>query len=51
MNLQMRIELAARLGEYITTIAPEWQEVKQEASLLNPWFTQEFIDVAVGNLA
>ncbi len=51
MNLQMRIELAARLGEYISSGSPEWQEVKQEASLLNPWFTPGFIDVATENIA
>ena len=51
MNLQMRIELAARLGEYILSNSPEWQEVKQKASLLNPWFTPEFIDIAADNIA
>ena len=51
MNLQMRIELAARLGEYISSGLPEWQEVKQEASLKNPWFTPGFIDLATGNIA
>ena len=51
MNLQMRIELAARLGEYILSGSPEWKEVKQKASLLNPWFTHEFIEIAAENIA
>ena len=51
MNLQMRIELAAQLGEYILSGSPEWQETKQRASLINPWFTPEFIDIAAGNIA
>jgi hypothetical protein len=51
MNLQMRIDLAARLGEYILSGSPEWQEAKQKASLINPWFTAEFIDIAAENIA
>ena len=51
MNLQMRIELAARLGEYILSGSPEWQDVKEEASLLNPWFIPGFIDIATENIA
>ena len=51
MNLQMRIELAAQLGEYILSAAAEWQEAKHKASLTNPWFTPEFIDLAAGNIA
>ena len=50
MNLQMRIELAARLGQYISSGSPEWLETKQKASLINPWFTPEFIDIAAGNI-
>jgi len=51
MNLQMRIDLATRLGQYILSDSPEWQETKHRASLINPWFTTEFIDIAAGNLA
>src|SRR5436190_16922875 len=51
MNLQMRIELANRLGQYILSESPEWLEAKQRASLINPWFTPEFIDIAAGNIA
>ena len=47
----MRIDLAAQLGEYILSNSAEWQEAKQKASLTNPWFTPEFIDLAAGNIA
>jgi hypothetical protein len=51
MNLQMRIELAAQLGPYILSGSPEWLETKHRASLTNPWFTTEFIDIAAENIA
>jgi len=51
MNLQMRINLAAQLGEYILSGAADWQEAKHKASLTNTWFTPEFIDLAAGNIA
>ncbi|HEY5772959.1 MAG TPA: acyl-CoA reductase, partial [Chitinophagaceae bacterium] len=51
MNLQMRIDLAAQLGEYILSGAADWQEAKHKASLINPWFTPEFIDLASENIA
>ena len=47
----MRIGLAAQLGEYILSSSAEWQETKYKASLTNPWFTPEFIDLAAGNIA
>ena len=47
----MRIDLAAQLGEYILANTAEWQEAKQKASLTNPWFTPEFIDLATRNIA
>ena len=46
----MRIELATQLGQYILSWSPEWLETKQRASLKNPWFTPEFIDIAAGNI-
>jgi hypothetical protein len=48
MNLQMRIELATQLGQYILSESPEWLETKHRAGLINPWFTTEFIDIAEG---
>ena len=51
MNLQMRIGLAAQLGEYILSNGAEWQEAKLRAGLINPWFTPKFIDIAAENIA
>ena len=51
MNLQMRISLMDRLGEYILSGEPEWLEAKQRTSLLNPWFTPEFINLSAKNIA
>ncbi len=51
MNLQMRIELATQLGQYILSGSPEWLEAKQKATLINPWFTPEFIVMASENIA
>lgn len=51
MNLQMRIKLAAKLGEYILADTPDWQETKTKAGLANPWFTPEFINLASINIA
>jgi len=50
MNLQHRIELMKKLGDYLQTNDPEWQETKQQAYQKNPWFTIDFIDIAVKNI-
>lgn len=51
MNLQTRIGLASRLREYILNDVPAWNEAKTKAGLINPWFTMEFIDLAIKNIA
>jgi hypothetical protein len=51
MNLQMRIKLASQLGEYILSDDAQWREAKQKATLFNPWFTPEFIELATKNIA
>lgn len=51
MNLQQRIVLLNRLGEYILQDNDNWQEAKQKASSQNSWFTPEFIDLATQNIA
>jgi hypothetical protein len=51
MNLQQRTDLGKRLGEYILSADTQWMAAKQKASIENGWFTPEFIDVAVGNIA
>jgi len=51
MNLQQRIVLLNRLGEYILQDNDNWQATKQKASLQNSWFTPEFIELATQNIA
>jgi hypothetical protein len=51
MNLQQRIVLLNRLGEYILQNGDNWQAIKQQAHLQNSWFTPEFIEVATNNIA
>lgn len=51
MNLQYRIDLLARLGEYISADGEAWQEVKEKAGIENGWFTPEFTQKATQNIA
>lgn len=51
MNLQERIELLVRLGEYISTNNTQWRVAKEKAFQENNWFVPQFIDLAVENIA
>lgn len=51
MNLQHRMDLLVRLGEYMISDATEWQQAKEKAQIQNAWFIPEFIDLAVQNIA
>ena len=51
MNLQLRIDLLARLGEYIISDDANWQQAKEKAGRENPWFIPEFIELSVNNIA
>ncbi len=51
MNLEQRIDLLARLGEYCVSESPDWSAAKRQASAVNPWFTPEFIELAVRGIA
>lgn len=51
MNLQQRIDLLKRLGEYILSADNQWAAVKERASRENGWFTPAFIDLSVQNIA
>ena len=50
MKLPYRINLLSRLGNYMLSGEPGWQEAKSKASLENGWFTPEFIDIAIKNI-
>lgn len=51
MNLQHRILLMAKLGEYVNENTDEYQAVKEKANRENPWFIATFIDLASKNIA
>ena len=51
MNLQHRIDLLVRLGQYILSADEEWFECKERASRENGWFIPEFIELATRNIA
>lgn len=51
MNLQERIDLLSRLGEYILSGEPEWKQAKAKATIENGWFIPGFIELASNNIA
>lgn len=51
MNLQQRIDLLDRLGEYIELNDMTWQQAKEKATRDNPWFIPEFIELSARNIA
>ena len=51
MNLQHRIDLMVRLGQYILTNSEEWKAAKEKASYENGWFIPAFIDLSVQRIA
>jgi hypothetical protein len=51
MNLQERIDLLSRLGEYMLSETESWQEAKEKAAGQNNWFIPEFVELATRNIA
>ena len=51
MNLNDRIELLLKLGEYLKSGNEEWKQAKERASQENPWFIEEFINNAVNAIS
>ena len=50
MNINERIDLLVKLGEYFVLNNKELDAVKQKASEQNPWFSIEFIDLSMKNI-
>jgi hypothetical protein len=50
MQLQQRIDLLVRLGEYMQNDNNEFNLAKEKAYSENPWFVPEFIDLAIKNI-
>lgn len=51
IGTEQRIALLAKLGEYMLSNAPEWEQSKYRAINANAWFTIEHINLAVENIA
>jgi hypothetical protein len=51
MNLQNRLDLLERLGQYILAGEEQWQAAMERASRENGWFTPEFIGLAANRIA
>jgi hypothetical protein len=51
MDLQQRINILVRLGEYMQNDSEIFDTVKKKAQRENPWLTKEFIELAIKNIA
>lgn len=51
MNLKNRLALLKFIGEYIEANSDEFEETKQRSFEQNRWFTPEFINLTLGNIA
>jgi hypothetical protein len=51
MNLEQRIDLLVKLGNYCKSDAPGWVSARHRAHAVNGWFTPEFIQLAIRQIA
>jgi len=51
MNLQKRINLLLNIKQYMLGNDDQWQRAKQKAFSENNWFTPEFIELSLNNIA
>src|SRR5882672_3956841 len=51
MNINERVDLLMQLGEYFVTNDESLQSAKQKAKAGNAWFSIDFIDLALDNIA
>lgn len=51
LSLDSRIELAAKLGQYMRSDREAWQLAQEHAIQANPWFTQNDISTAITSIA
>lgn len=51
VEVQERIDLLGKLGEYILSDTEEWMHTKELAAARNPWFNAESIDMAAKGIA
>ncbi|MFP5042777.1 acyl-CoA reductase [Parasediminibacterium sp. JCM 36343] len=51
MDLQERIKIVEKLGIYMQSSEDNWVNIKDKALRENPWFTKNFISIAINNIA
>jgi len=51
LDLQCRIDLLVKLGDYLRQNDEAWQSVVTQAGIRNPWFTKAFTDLAANAIA
>jgi hypothetical protein len=51
MDLQQRINLMVQLGKFMLSNDDEWLEIKDKAVRMNAWFTEDFVNLSVTNIA
>ena len=51
MELQERINIMVKLGQYMRSDNEEWKAIKERASRENSWFAPEFIELSVNSIA
>ncbi len=51
MDLQQRINLMVQLGKFMLSNDEDWQEIKEKAVRMNAWFTEDFVNLSVTNIA
>src|SRR4051812_44940189 len=51
MNIKERINLLIRLGDYLLLNNEDLHLIKEKAQMQNAWFTQEFINISIKNIA
>ena len=51
MKLEQRIDLLTSLGEYMQAGGADWEAAKHKANAVNGWFTPDFIETAVREIA
>ena len=51
MNVEQRVVLMEKLGQYLMSGDAEWDRVKEKAANENPWFVPEFINFQTGHIS
>ncbi len=51
MDLQQRISLMVQLGKYMLSNNEEWLAIKNKAARDNAWFTEDFVNLSISNIA